>query len=115
MDRRRANRYELEAPVEFSWTEVEGKRHREQGLTRNISEFGIFVVTKYRPALGTPMSFEVSFPSETGQRVRIQASGPVVRLETPHEPQGQCGFAAAISETRVFGEELRKPLPWPNR
>lgn len=115
MDRRQGNRYDLKASIEFSWTDLEGNRHREEGLTRDISEFGIFVVTNCRPPLGAQVSFEVSFPSESAQAVRLQASGPVVRLETPNESEGQCGFAAATSEIKVFGEKFELPRPRPIR
>jgi hypothetical protein len=113
MDRRRRHRYDLRTQVRFSWEDLEGIYHREESLTRDISEVGIFVVTNSFPPVGTTVQFEVSFHSATAQGVRIQAQGRVVRVENVDRSRAHDGFAAATETIEVFNQELeansRKP------
>jgi hypothetical protein len=113
MDRRRSHRYDLRTRVGFSWEDLEGICHREQSLTRDISEVGVFVLANSSPPVGTTVQLEVSFHSATVQGVQIQAQGRVVRVEKSDQSQAQCGFAAATETIRVFNHELgansRKP------
>jgi hypothetical protein len=105
MDRRRQDRHDLRTRVRFSWKGPEGIR-REDGLTRDVSEAGIFVLTDFHPPVGTTIRFEVSFRSASAQQVRIRAQGQVVRVETADQSQAQCGFAAATKTIKLFSHEL---------
>jgi hypothetical protein len=107
MDRRRSHRYDLITRVGFSWEDLEGICHREESLTRDISEVGVFVVANSCPPLGTTVHLEVCFHSATAQGVQIQAQGRVVRVEKADQSQAQCGFAAATQAIRVFNHELK--------
>jgi len=113
MDRRRSHRYDLRTQVGFSWEDLEGIYHREESLTRDISEVGVFVVANSCPPVGTTVQLEVSFHSATAQGVRIQAQGRVVRVEKADPSQAHDGFAAATETIKVFNHELepnsRKP------
>jgi PilZ domain-containing protein len=106
MDRRRNTRYDLRAQVKFSWKGRDGVRHREEGLTRDISERGVFVLTDFHPPFGTKVRFEVSYPSGSAQQLRIQGQGQVVRIDRADQPQKQSGFAAATKVIKLFGDEL---------
>ena len=114
MDRRHHSRYDLRTRVRFSWKSPEGIC-REEGLTRDVSEAGIFVLTDFHPPVGTTIRFEVSFLSASAQQVRIRAQGQVVRVETADQSQAQCGFAAATKTIKLFDRELgdknRGPRP----
>jgi PilZ domain len=106
MDRRRNTRYDLRTQVRFSWKGPDGVRHLKEGLTRDISEAGIFVLTDFRPPSGTRVWFEVSYPSASAQQVRIRAHGQVVRVESADQSPGQGGFAAATKVIKLFSHEL---------
>jgi PilZ domain len=107
MDRRRSHRYDLRTRVGFSWEDFEGIRHREESLTRDISEVGVFVLANSCPPVGTTVQFEVCFHSATAQGVQIQAQGRVVRVERADQSQALCGFAAATQAIKVFNHELK--------
>lgn len=115
MDRRQSHRYDLRTRVGFSWEDLEGIRHREESLTRDISEVGVFVLANSCPPVGTTIQLEVSFHSAAAQGVQIQAQGRVVRVEKADPSQAQCGFAAATQTIRVFNHELEATSRKPGR
>lgn len=106
MDRRRNTRYDFRAQVRFSWKGPDGIRHREEGLTRDISERGIFVLTEFHPPFGTRVRFEVSYNSAPTRQLRIQGQGQVVRIDKADQAQKQDGFAAATKAIKLFGDDL---------
>jgi PilZ domain len=105
MDRRGKTRYDLRTQVRFSWKDPDGIRHDREGLTRDISEVGIFVLTDFHPPFGANVRFEVSYPSASAQQVRIQAQGQVVRIEGADPSRAQGGFAAATKVIKLFSHE----------
>jgi PilZ domain len=97
MDRRRHERYELEAPVNFSWNDSGGFRRRHQGVLRNISGGGVFVLAEEAPPSGVRIRFKVPFHySFAGSPLVIQASAQVVRVELAAAIGELAGFAVAI-------------------
>jgi PilZ domain len=97
MDRREHERYDLEAPLSFSWNGPGSVRHRHQGLLRNMSGGGVFVCTGDSPPEGARIQFNMSFHSLfAGSRLVLRACAQVVRVELAAPAQGHAGFAAAI-------------------
>jgi PilZ domain len=101
MDRRHHQRYELQATARFSWKDAAGARFEGQGLTRDISEKGVFILTPHVPPSGTTVRLEVRAPSHSGSGLLIQSRGQVVRAERVSLAQAGAGFAAATSSLKL--------------
>jgi PilZ domain len=108
MDRRRHERFYLEAPLSFSWNDPEGVRHRHPGLLRDMSGSGVFVSTDDSPPQGARIQFSMSFHSLfSGSRLVIRACAQVVRVELGAPVQGRGAFAAAIKTFTLRNEEKK--------
>lgn len=103
VDRRQARRFEMCAPVIFSWTDDQGNRHEGAGFTRNISTAGLLVIVHSAPPSQLALvDVEVILPA-IGEGVRglqLKSQGPVVRLEGLPDGMG-VGIASpfAVVET----------------
>ena len=95
MDLRKEIRYRLEAPAIFTWENFQNKRLQGEGITRDISLLGAFILAPTCPPNGTIIRAEVALPSLTGIRtdIRILGRARVVRVEHPSGGQGDNGFA----------------------
>lgn len=94
MDRRQHRRFDLKAPVTFTWR-AKGETRRADGVTRDVSETGLFVVTDFPPPSGTVVRVEVSFPLREDSQIQMKAQGKVVRVEAGGYSNTVQGFAAA--------------------
>jgi len=106
MDRRRAHRFSLATKVRFHWRDLDGISHREEGLIRDFSQLGIFVVTNFHPLIGTTVGFDLFFHSAAAQGVRVEAQGHVIRVETENQVPARCGFALETNAMKVFDRTL---------
>ncbi len=97
MERRQHERYDLQAPVSFSWKDSSGACGRYKGLLLNISGSGFLVSTCDLPPEGARIHLSVSFRTViAGTRLMVRAKAQVVRVESPGEGEGRIAFAAAI-------------------
>lgn len=96
---RRELRYRLDAPALFSWESAEHKRFQGEGITRDISVFGAFIVTPTCPPVDVPIQVEVVLPSLTGVKpvIRVSGAARVLRVEHSAKGEGENGFAV-VSE-----------------
>jgi hypothetical protein len=99
MDRRQHRRFDLSAPVTFSWEDEGSMCDIGHGTTRDVSECGLFVLTDLCPPLGTDIDFEVSFPFRDDSQIQMKVRGKVVRIEPSADVGALQGFA---SETKVL-------------
>lgn len=99
MDRRLRTRFDLTAPVTYSWKERPGVRRTGQGATRDVSERGLFVLSDSCPPVGTAIQFEVLFSFRDDSQIRMKAKGKVVRVQAEGNGDSIHGFAA---DTRVL-------------
>lgn len=79
--------------MSIRWNEASTERELV-GLTRDIAESGVFVVSAETPALGDEIWLEVQLPDlngVVGSGLRLSSRGKVVRLAGPGESSG---FAA---------------------
>jgi len=99
MELRRELRYRLDAPAFFSWESAEHKRLQAEGITRDISVFGAFIVTATCPPVDIPIQVEVVLPSLNGLKpvVRVSGAARVLRVEHSSKGAGENGFAV-VSE-----------------
>jgi hypothetical protein len=105
MDRRRHERYGLQAELSYLWKDPRDVSYHAQGLARDISTGGIFVSTDDLPPTGANVRIDVSIRSILARsRLVIQANGRVVRVQ-PGPAKGQAGFAAAIETFTLRNED----------
>lgn len=107
MDRRLHRRFDLTAPVTYSWKDRPGIRHSGRGTTRDVSECGLFVLTDSLPPVGTVIQFEVSFSFRDDSRVQMRARGTVVRAETNATAEAVHGFAASTKALWMYNTAAR--------
>ena len=95
MDTRKEIRYRLEASAKFTWENFQNKPLQGEGITRDISLLGAFIVTPTCPPNLTMIRVEVVLPSLTGINadIRIVGMARVVRVDHPSGGQGENGFA----------------------
>ena len=97
MEKRKRIRYRLDAPVLFYWESAERKRLQGEGITRDISVAGIFIVSPTCPPVDAYVEFEVVLPSLAGIKtvVHIKGEAGVMRVDHPVGGKGENGFAIA--------------------
>jgi hypothetical protein len=89
--------------VTFSWEQLDGRTMRSEGYTRDISQSGVFVLTRDRLPPGTVVKLEVTLPSLRGQGLGacLRSQGDVVRSEeVGFAAAANLGFRMQFSETR---------------
>jgi hypothetical protein len=99
MEMRREIRYRLDAPALFSWKTAQHKRLQGEGITRDISVFGAFILTPTCPPVDAPIQVEVVLPSLTGLKpiIRVSGAARVLRVDHRSKGEGPNGFAV-VSE-----------------
>ena len=100
VEKRRETRYNLGAPVSFTWKDHKGAFHRGDGFTRDISVSGFFILTDTPPPTEAPVQTEIIFPSLEGDStLHLRSEGRVLRVELQSGDHARCGFAA---ESKTF-------------
>lgn len=86
VEHRQEKRYRLAAAVSFSWETTDHAVSQGQGLTRDCSISGAFVITSDHLPVGSIVQMEVTLPplQAAGHGARLKTNGRVVRSE----PQG---------------------------
>jgi hypothetical protein len=100
MEMRKDLRYRLDAPAVFSW---EGARHRRlqgEGITRDISVQGAFILTATMPPPECAVQVDLLLPSLTGlmTTMRITGKARVIRVEHPSTETWIHGFAVVTDD-----------------
>jgi hypothetical protein len=111
MELRNRVRYRLSADAVFAW---EGARHNRflgEGVTRDISITGAFIITPTCPPVGATVQLDVflSPPVGTARRtVRIKTEAKVIRVDHTSASEG---FAAASQDfTLLFNGSQRNTV-----
>ena len=82
MERRGGRRFNLQAPVQFTWRLPGSGVASEDGRTRDISVRGVFVLASTCPPEGSVLRMRVSLPACPGDSsLEMQADATVVRVE----------------------------------
>ena len=105
MEMRKEIRYRLDAPAVFSW---EGARHRRfqgEGITRDISIEGAFILTVTMPPPDCPIQVDLLLPSLSGMKgmMRITGKARVLRVEHPSSDTWIHGFAVVTNDLNQWG------------
>jgi hypothetical protein len=92
MELRNRVRYRLAANAVFTWESAHSSRLLANGVTRDISLAGVFILTSTSPPVGTAVQFEILLPPllRGAQSVRIKTEATVIRIE---HSGGAEGFA----------------------
>jgi hypothetical protein len=88
VERRKAVRFPLQAPVILQWREPSGTTREDLGQTHNVSILGAFVVCSLSLPTGTIVSLEVRVPPlerNTFQSLRLRGHGTVTRSAAGEE------------------------------
>jgi hypothetical protein len=98
---RRQIRYPLRAPVTFIWMGRDGVQYEGKGNSRDISECGIYIVTKNSPSMGALVMLAIRFPylPELDRFHRIEMNGRVVRVDLLLDSRAGWGFAVSSERT----------------
>jgi hypothetical protein len=104
MEMRRELRYRLDFPALFSWNNADHRRLHAEGITRDISVLGAFIVTATSPPVETQVEVEVVLPSFLGKKsvIRIKGEARVIRLEHRSGDCGENGFAVVREATNQW-------------
>lgn len=110
VDRRQNVRYDLVVPVTFVWKNQNGKRHRAEGYTRDLSKEGAFVVANTCPPLGSYVQIKLFLPplKRGTNPVQMSSTARVTRVDCG-ERYGQraepsSGFAIATQHFKLFNK-----------
>ena len=95
MEMRNEVRYQLDAPALFTWESAQHKRLQGEGITRDISVSGAFILTPTCPPVDVPIQVEVVLPSLTGLNpvIRVGGAARVLRVSRGSNGDGMNGFA----------------------
>jgi hypothetical protein len=109
MEARASVRYRFGTPAVFSWEGQSGGRLKGEGITRDISVGGAYILTPTCPPPKVVIQLEIflTSPGTTGRSLRIAAEGRVLRVEHPAKGKARGGFAVASEsfEIRDVGRE----------
>ena len=108
MDRRSHLRFDLRAPVAYTWKDKEGIR-QDSGITRDVSENGLFIIAHSAPPIGAPIRFEVSFVYRDQSQIKMRAKARIVRVETTIDSKNGPGFAASTKVLWLYNQGPSSP------
>jgi PilZ domain-containing protein len=101
--RRKAIRFPVQVPVDFSWSEAGGIQRRAAGRTYDVSNVGAFVLASVCPPVGAEVSYKLHLSGPHGgeSAQMLEAVGQVLRVE--HGGEGRRGFALGRARTEGYG------------
>jgi hypothetical protein len=105
MEMRKDIRYRLDAPAVFSWDGGRQRRFQGEGITRDISVQGAFILTATMPPPDCPIQVDLLLPSLTGMQasMRITGRARVIRVEQPSPDTWIHGFAVVTDDLNQWG------------
>jgi len=112
MEARASVRYRFGTPALFSWDGHAGGRLKGDGVTRDISVCGAFILTPTCPPVGVVIQLEIllTAPDGTGNSVSIATKARVLRVEQAADGEARGGFAVASKGFEIFGRQDRAAL-----
>jgi len=95
VERRKGIRYRMNASVLFRWSGPDHGQYQGEGVTRDMSVVGAFVVTSTCPPPNSAIQMEVYLPlSDGGSRALMKSEMTVLRVEHDIAGNKQSGFSA---------------------
>jgi hypothetical protein len=101
LELRGATRYRMAASVEFWWPTQKGTIRASRGVTRDMSNCGVMILSDHCPPVGAAIQLKVSLPSRQGRDhgMELEGDGVVVRVQTSDASSPlplKSGFAASV-------------------
>jgi hypothetical protein len=80
---RSARRFALQAPVIITWTDSAGSTCRLRGTSRDLSAWGVYVLSDQCPPRDLLVSVELRVPTRDGAGIELHvcANGRVIRID----------------------------------
>ena len=105
MEMRKEIRYRLDAPAVFTWESARHRRFQGEGLTRDISVQGAFILTATMPPPDSQIQVDLLLPTLTGVKamMRITGKARVIRVEHPGGDAWVHGFAVVTDDLNQWG------------
>ncbi len=105
MEMRKEIRYRLDAPAVFSWENTHRRRLQGEGITRDISVQGAFILTATMPPPNCAIQVDLLLPSLTGMSatMRITGKARVIRVEHHSADAWIHGFAVVTDDLHQWG------------
>lgn len=109
LELRKGIRYRVDAPAVFSWQGGPRGCFYGEGVTRDISVQGAFIVTATMPPPDCPVQVDLLLPSVSGMNgaVRITGKARVIRVEHRSANAWSHGFAVATDDLYQWGLIVR--------
>jgi hypothetical protein len=94
-ERRKSIRYRMNAPVIFRWKGPDKERLQGEGVTRDMSMAGAFILTGTCPPPNALVKMEVLLPLSDGtSKAKMRADMTVLRVDQDLAGSTRSGFAA---------------------
>ena len=105
MEMRKDIRYRLDAPAVFSWAGGRYGRVHGEGITRDVSVQGAFILSATLPPPGCPIQVDLLLPSLAGMSavMRITGKARVTRVEHSAGEGWVHGFAVVTDDDHQWG------------
>lgn len=105
MEMRKDIRYRLDAPAVFSWESARRGRFHGEGITRDISVQGAFILSATLPPPDCPVQVDLLLPSLAGMSavMRITGRARVTRIEDSAGGGWIRGFAVVTDDQHQWG------------
>jgi hypothetical protein len=111
VERRKGIRYRMNASVLFRWNGPEDGHYQGEGVTRDMSVSGAFVLTATCPPPNSLVQMEVFLPlSDGGSKALMKADMMVLRVEHDAAGNKRSGFSAVGKgfSLRTFSERASR-------
>lgn len=102
---RRGIRYRLDAPAVFSWEGAPHGRFQGEGITRDISVQGAFILTATMPPPNCTIHVDLLLPTISRMNVAVRVTGKarVIRVEHASTNAWIHGFAVVTDDLNQWG------------
>src|ERR1700686_82326 len=95
VERRTAIRYRMSTSVMFRWKRPDNQCFQAEGVTRDMSVEGVFVLTSTPPPVNALIHMEVTLPlSDGASKAQMKSEMRVLRLDHDIAGTGRSGFSA---------------------
>jgi len=111
VERRKAIRYRMSTAVIFRWSGPDNERFQGEGVTRDMSVAGVFVLTSTCPPPNAFIQMEVILPFLDGvSNARMKSEMTVLRVEHDIAESKRSGFSAlgAGFSLRTFSKKASR-------
>jgi hypothetical protein len=105
MEMRKEIRYRLDAPAVFTWEGVGHRRFQGEGITRDVSIQGAFILTATMPPPDCTIQVDLLLPSLAGMKTMMRVTGKarVLRVEHRSTDIWIHGFAVVTDDLNQWG------------